>query len=225
MSQPPPSFFGKLSLRSADNRVRSRDMGESRRNHKRRIRRIGGPRQARTAACLWWRSASQWFKGVLAALTPARAFAFVSLILLPSLAIYVTTADSDLVMLRPGDAEVIRGDVTVVKDDRGWPVGASSLIHLNLDFQNRGLKPGHIANIDLRTFPTTKDLTFAVHHVDRTVLRWRERKRLHFEFVATTSESGHQHYQVVFIDSDGRQVAQIQQELTMSFDLSCQSCP
>lgn len=199
---------------------------------RKRIRRAQRAVGRRRVGFQRWHDAPIWLGHVISLLTPSRAFAFLTLILIPVVAIYVTSADSDLVLLDPAKAprpldagDVTTAQVTMIKNEVGRAVASSVLVGLNLEFQNHGFKAGHIENIELRTFPSSQTTTFVVHHVDRSVLRWREKKRLHFEFLGTTSQGGHQKYQVAFIDSEGRQVAQIQEDLALTFDSGCPTCP
>lgn len=160
-----------------------------------------------------------WLRRVALPITAPRVFALISVILIPLAAIYVTAADSDLVLLNPAKVKPSRNAVgtiesppTLVKDDQGRVVAASSLFRVDLDFQNRGLKPGYVDRVDIRTYPATTDSQLIVHHVERSVLRWHQTKRLHFEFVGLTKGPGHHVYHAVFIDNDGREIEQVQIE-------------
>jgi hypothetical protein len=176
----------------------------------------------RAAKTRWTRMVG-FAKRVRTAATPGRVFAFVSVILIPVVGVYVASADSDLMLV--DDAEISQRDLKgaehaaitpqMITDSSGRVVGGSALLAVNCSFKNRGFKAGHIDRVELRTFPPSDNVKMIVHYVDRSVLRWREKKRLRFEFIGMMKWPSNYTYFVSFIDDSGREVGKMDLKFTI----------
>jgi hypothetical protein len=135
--------------------------------------------------------------------TPGRVFAFVSAILIPTVAIFVAFADSKLVLVASE-----KGAMKPVfnRDRYGRVVSSTALLEVAVWVENRGLKPGHIERLEVRTFSASDEYKMDVHYVDRTPLGWRDKKLLRFELIGTMQRPNEYQFELTFIDNEGREI-------------------
>ena len=125
------------------------------------------------------------------------AFAALTGILIPTIAIFVTFAEPDLRItgrpsVKTGPVAVTEGGVTVAGI-------------MEIPFTNYGMRAGHVDRVEIfMVFP--KKIVAQMQYVDRRRIGWRQTKVLRFEFVQTVDSVGKHMFHVSFIENTGREI-------------------